>query len=99
MKNSKWIPQVGKAFEYGTHYSKAICLGIGLEYIFASTGSISDGDYEELLIDICSPFHPTTYEREVAIEEIKSYANVTRAVARSIYDAGYRKNKGDKNEI
>lgn len=75
--NGEGLPPVGCEFEYGTHRTRAKCLGIGHHMVFASKGDPKDqdGDFEEFLISIhYSEFHPIRSEadkkREAAINAI-----------------------------
>lgn len=61
------LPPVGVEFEYGTHRTKAKCMGIGHHMIFASKGNPDDeeSDYEEFMISILdSEFRPLRSEAD-----------------------------------
>ncbi|EAB7564282.1 hypothetical protein BXE05_08540 [Salmonella enterica subsp. enterica] len=65
--NGEGLPPVGCEFEYGTHRTRAKCLGIGHHMIFASKGDPNDeeGDFEEFMISILdSEFRPISSESE-----------------------------------
>ena len=92
--DGKSLPPVGVEFEYGTHRTKAKCLGIGHHMIFASKGDPDDedGDFEEFMISILdSEFHPLRTEAERAIDEMVRLSGVSTGAAKILYDAGYRK--------
>lgn len=94
--NGEGLPPVGVEFEYGSHRSRAKCLAIGLHYVFASKGNPDDeeSDYEELLIDAGTEYHPVDEDRAAIRKVIKdtgimsSYAD---KIANALIDAGYRK--------
>lgn len=86
------LPPVGCEFEYGKHRTKAKCLGIGHQMIFASKGDPDDeeGDFEEFMLSIVhSEFHPIRSEadkkRDAIIEALKYYVNAVDAS--DLYDA------------
>lgn len=88
------LPPVGVEFEYGTHRTKAKCLGIGHHMIFASVGDPDDedGNFEEFMISIQdSEFRPLRTEAERAIDEMVQLSGVSTGAAKILYDAGYRK--------
>lgn len=66
--NGEGLPPIGCEFEFGTHRTRAKCLGIGHHMIFASKGDPDDedGDFEEFMISIVhSEFHPIHSEAEL----------------------------------
>lgn len=91
------LPPVGVEFEYGTHRSKAKCIAVSLQYVFASKGNPDDqeSDFEEFLISIAdSEFHPVRTEsdknREIIIKqllEILSVGSDIKGDADNIYNA------------
>lgn len=88
------LPPVGCEFEYGKHRTKAKCLGIGHQMIFASKGDPDDedGDFEEFMLSIMhSEFHPVRSEadkkREDTILAIKRLNVVDYYGAGVIYEA------------
>lgn len=92
--NGEGLPPVGCEFEYGTHRTKAKCIGIGHHMIFASKGDPDDenGDFEEFIISILdSEFRPLRTEAERAIDEMVQLSGVSTGAAKILYDAGYRK--------
>lgn len=61
------LPPVGCEFLFGTHQTKAKCIAVGRDVIFASTGNPDekDGFYEEFVISIHhSEFRPIRSEAE-----------------------------------
>ncbi|EPM3638970.1 hypothetical protein ACTLMW_002805 [Enterobacter roggenkampii] len=97
----KWdgegLPPVGCEFLFGTHQTKAKCIAVGRDVIFASTGNPDekDGFYEEFVISIHhSEFRPFRSEadkkREIIISMIeKAYKGCPHsdAVPHAIYEA------------
>lgn len=79
--NPEWdgegLPPVGCEFLFGTHHTKAKCIAVGRDVIFASTGNPDekDGFYEEFVISIHhSKFRPIRSEadkkRDEAVKEM-----------------------------
>ncbi|MGK3157095.1 hypothetical protein ACCY75_01270 [Enterobacter kobei] len=61
------LPPVGCEFLFGTHHTKAKCIAVGRDVIFASTGNPDekDGFYEEFVISIHhSKFRPIRSEAD-----------------------------------
>lgn len=97
--NGEGLPPVGAEFEFGDHRSKARCLGVGSEMVFACWGDPEDedGDYEEFLISIAhSTFYPVRTEEEVMQETIETSlrtclagtgAGITKLAAKGLYQA------------
>lgn len=69
------LPPVGVEFEYGTHRTKAKCIGIGHHMIFASKGNPDDeeSDYEEFMISILDSefYHARTDAQRKTDEALK----------------------------
>ncbi|MGO3911869.1 hypothetical protein [Huaxiibacter chinensis] len=68
------LPAVGCEFLFGTHQTKAKCIAVGRDVIFASTGNPDekDGFYEEFVISIHhSEFRPIHSEAEKKKEEVE----------------------------
>jgi len=72
--DAEGLPPVGCEFLFGTHQSKAKCIAVGRDVIFASTGNPDekDGFYEEFVISIHhSEFRPIRSEADK-----KKYATI-----------------------
>ncbi|MGK3213795.1 hypothetical protein [Enterobacter kobei] len=66
------LPPVGCEFLFGTHHTKAKCIAVGRDVIFASTGNPDekDGFYEEFIISIHhSKFRPIRSEADKKRDE------------------------------
>lgn len=66
------LPPVGCEFLFGTHQTKAKCIAVGRDVIFASTGNPDekDGFYEEFVISIHhSEFRPIRSEADKKRDE------------------------------
>lgn len=91
------MPPVGVEFNYGSHRSRAKCLAVGLHYVFASKGNPDDedGEYEELMIDAQTEFHPVHEDSDQMMRDIMKSSRVGAAVAielaNQLIAAGYRK--------
>lgn len=91
------LPPVGVEFNYGSHRSRAKCLAVGLHYVFASKGNPDDeeGDYEELMIDAQTEFHPVHEDSDQMMRDIMKSSCVGAAaavqIANQLIAAGYRK--------
>lgn len=91
------LPPVGCEFLFGTHQTKAKCIAVGRDVIFASTGNPDekDGFYEEFVISIHhSEFRPIRSEADKKKEEaVFAIAELCRGSASNghsaelIYDA------------
>lgn len=87
--NGEGLPPIGCEFEFGTHRTRAKCLGIGHHMIFASKGDPDDedGDFEEFMISIMhSEFHPIRTEAERKRQE--AITKITDAICGDIPDTG-----------
>lgn len=95
--NGEGLPPVGAEFNYGSHRSRAKCLAVGRDYVFASKGDPEDhdGGYEEVLIDKETSFHPVDDVRDGLMRDIIKSGSVTATFAerlsQHLIDAGYRK--------
>lgn len=95
--DGKGLPPVGVEFNYGSHRSRAKCLAVGLHYVFASKGNPDDeeGDYEELMIDAQTEFHPVHEDSDQMMRDIMKSSRVGAdaavQIANQLIAAGYRK--------
>ncbi|WP_368526221.1 hypothetical protein [Enterobacter asburiae] len=91
------LPPVGCEFLFGTHQTKAKCIAVGRDVIFASTGNPDekDGFYEEFVISIHhSEFRPIRSEADKKRDEsmrqlshsLRAYGSVTEEQLNRLYN-------------